>query len=74
MMKGDRVRIQQQLYILLENAVRYTKEGTITCTLKKDQQITLAVADTGSGIPPEDLPHIFERFYRGDSVRKRDGS
>ncbi|WP_071393221.1 sensor histidine kinase [Bacillus tuaregi] len=73
-MQGDKVRMQQLLYILLENAVRYTKEGSIICTLKKNQKIILSVEDTGIGIAPEELPQIFDRFYRGDAVRKRDGS
>ncbi|MDQ0157609.1 sensor histidine kinase [Robertmurraya andreesenii] len=73
--KGDKVRIQELLYILLENAVRYTKEGSITCTLKTSgQEVVITIQDTGSGIPPEELPHIFDRFYRGDPSRTRDGS
>lgn len=74
-LKGDSVRMQQLLYILLENAVRYTKEGSICCTLKKiGKEIVITIEDTGAGIPTEDIPHIFDRFFRGDSSRKRDGS
>ena len=72
---GDRVRIQQFMYILLDNAVRYTKEGTVTCRLKMlNQNIVLQIQDTGLGISPEDLPNIFDRFYRGDPSRNKDGS
>ena len=75
MMKGDKVRIQQLVYILLDNAVRYTSEGTITCSLtSQDQAIVMSIKDTGLGIPEEDISHIFDRFYRADSARKRDGS
>ena len=75
MMKGDKVRIQQLVYILLDNAVRYTSEGTIACSLtSQDQVIVMSIKDTGLGIPEEDISHIFDRFYRADSARKRDGS
>jgi len=73
--KGDKVRIQQLLYILLDNAARYTKEGSITCSLaEQGEKILLSVKDTGIGISPKDLQHIFERFYRGDESRKRNGT
>ncbi len=75
MMKGDKVRIQQLVYILLDNAVRYTKEGTITCSLTlQGQEIVMSIKDTGPGISQDDISHIFNRFYRGDSSRKRDGA
>lgn len=75
MMKGDKVRIEQLVYILLDNAVRYTSAGSITLSLtSQGQRIVMSIKDTGSGIPPEDINHIFERFYRGDSARKRDGT
>lgn len=74
-MKGDKARIEQLLYILLENAKRYTIEGTITCTLKaQEEKIEISVKDTGIGISKKDLEHIFERFYRGDKARKRNGT
>ncbi|MFC5559903.1 sensor histidine kinase [Ureibacillus thermophilus] len=73
--KADKVRIQQLLYILLDNAARYTKEGSITCSLAaQGEKIVLSVKDTGIGISPKDLEHIFERFYRGDESRKRNGT
>lgn len=74
-MKGDKVRIQQLVYILLDNAIRYTEEGTITCSLSSQgDEIVLSMKDTGVGIPPEKLDHIFDRFYRGDVSRKRNGT
>lgn len=74
-MKGDKVRIQQLVYILLDNALRYTKEGSITCSLAfQGEKIWLSVKDTGIGISPKDISHIFDRFYRGDESRKRDGT
>jgi signal transduction histidine kinase len=72
---GDDVRIQQLVYILLENAFRYTPKGHVSLSLKKQgDKAILTVADSGVGIKPEDLPHIFDRFYRGDISRVRDGS
>lgn len=74
-LNGDEVRIQQLVYILLENAFRYTSKGFVMLTLKKQGDfIVLTIEDSGAGIKKENLPHIFERFYRGDVSRVRDGS
>jgi two-component system, OmpR family, sensor kinase len=63
---ADVHRIKQLLLNLLDNAIKYTDpQGTITLTLTTEaQEAVLAVADTGRGIPPEDVPHVFERFFR----------
>jgi signal transduction histidine kinase len=69
----DSQRISQVLHDLLENAVAHTpKGGTITVTAaQQGDWIEVSVADTGEGIPAEDLPNIFERFYRVDKSRAR---
>lgn len=71
----DKTRMQQLLYILLDNAFRYTKEGKIELSLRMNAgKIELSVSDTGCGIPSNDLPYIFDRFYRGDLSREKGGS
>jgi signal transduction histidine kinase len=69
----DAHRIKQGLNNLLENAIAHTSpEGTITVAAwEQDNEINISVADTGEGIKAEDLPNIFERFYRVDKSRTR---
>jgi two-component system phosphate regulon sensor histidine kinase PhoR len=71
---ADRTALEQILFNLVDNALRYTGAGgRITIrTIHRDRGIALTVSDTGSGIPPEHLPRIFERFYRADSGRSRE--
>ncbi len=70
---ADPQRLEQVLANLLSNALRYTPQGgAITVKVWVDAgEVTLAVIDTGSGISPEDLPHVFDRFYRADKARSR---
>lgn len=70
---ADPTRIEQVLSNLLENALRHTPAGGRVCLSVTAEETTLrfTVDDSGEGIAPEDLPHVFERFYRGDRSRHR---
>jgi len=69
--RADRQRLQEALYNLLDNAVKYSREhGEIRLMARqRDEEIVLSVSDDGIGISKEDLPRIFERFYRVDKAR-----
>ena len=71
---ADRTRLQEALYNLIDNAVKYSRErGEIRLSARQhDGEIELTVSDDGIGIAKEDLPRIFERFYRADKARSPD--
>jgi heavy metal sensor kinase len=71
--RGDEGRLRQVFYNLLDNAIKYTPEGgIIEVTLDQSDAVAkVTLHDTGIGIPPEHLPHVFERFYRVDKARSR---
>ncbi len=71
---GDESQLRRLIAILLDNACKYCGEqGTVTLTLRREGgRVVLSVRNTGDPIPPEALPHLFERFYRADSARARD--
>lgn len=72
---GDVERLQQVIYILLDNAICYTNEGQITFTVKNMKgQAAIVVSDTGVGIPEQDQRKLFDRFFRSDIARNRTGT
>jgi two-component system sensor histidine kinase VicK len=70
---GDKDRIEQVIINIIGNAIKYTPEnGSIKVMTKiKGNNVEIRIADTGMGIPKEDLPRLFERFYRVDKARSR---
>jgi signal transduction histidine kinase len=70
---GDADRLRQVVGNLVSNALRYTPQGgTIALHARADgDRVKVTVSDSGQGIAPEDLPHVFDRFYRGDAARDR---
>jgi two-component system phosphate regulon sensor histidine kinase PhoR len=71
---GYRFRLEQVMVNLLDNAVKFNKpngEVLVDCGILSNGQVRISVADTGQGIPNEDLKRIFERFYRVDKARSR---
>ncbi|MDR2110142.1 MAG: hypothetical protein LBP32_02420 [Spirochaetaceae bacterium] len=76
--RADGKRLKQVFINLLSNAVNYTDRGSVTVRSRRREgdagegaRWEITVADTGMGIPAEDLPRVFERFYRSDKSRSR---
>ncbi len=71
---GDKIRVEQIIINIVSNAIKYTGEGGKIRLLLQDagDKVEITVADNGIGIPKEDLPRLFERFYRVEKARSSD--
>jgi PAS domain S-box-containing protein len=69
----DQDQLREVLNNLVDNAIKYTKQGNVTIDITGDEtNITVGVTDTGIGVPPEDVTHLFQKFYRVDNSETRE--
>lgn len=73
--EGDEDYLKQLFMILVDNAVKYTREGGRVAIMGEvgEKEVSVTVADSGIGIPPEDLDRVFDRFFRSENARFKDG-
>lgn len=72
LIRGDGLRMEQIIINMLDNAIRYTESGNVTVFLHSDDKmVTMSIEDTGIGIPEDEIPFLFERFYRVEKSRSR---
>jgi two-component system, OmpR family, sensor histidine kinase ArlS len=71
---GDRNLLKEALRVFIDNSIKYTEEGGVIKinSYKKNKNLVIEIEDTGAGISKEDLPHIFDRFYRADKSRTKE--
>jgi two-component system phosphate regulon sensor histidine kinase PhoR len=74
--RADHDRIRQTIINLVHNAIKFNKVGghVVLATRTENNIVMVEVSDTGIGISKEDLPHVFERFYKADRARSKGGS